>query len=255
MPLCKVQQRRVLPVPGEGAAGAPEVHLDLGHRHGRCRRRTRQLDGGRAEGFVVQVGNRHAPLGHGRHQRLHHRRRSAHVELVAAVRQRAPQEVDVHVSLVLEIAAEAVFRVRAAVHDVEPQSRMSGSQGFELGLVRMLAAVAKPIEEMQRALRLMGQAPTQHAHHRRDTDATADQHGGHRGVGVDEEVARGRLHAQNVTHLHLVMKVVRRDSRLELGMIRRRRHPLDRHAIVRGIGTIGQRVAARDRALACGGIG
>ena len=69
---------------------------------------------------------------------------------------------------------------------------------FEHSLERMLAAIAHAVEQMDRAFGLLGQAPAQHAHHRRDADAAGNQHRRHGRIGIDEEVPRGRLHLEDI---------------------------------------------------------
>ncbi len=122
---------------------------------------------------------------------------------------------------------------------------------LELRQEGMLAAVAQPVVEVNYPLRLLGYAPAQHAHHRRDADAAGDQHRGQVRFGIDEEMAGRGLHAQDVTDPHMIMEVAGRQARREFRMIRRRAHAFDRHPVVRGIGSIRQGVAARDRARAC----
>jgi hypothetical protein len=118
---------------------------------------------------------------------------------------------------------------------------------LDLLLEGMFAAVAQAVVEVNRTLWLPGRAPKQHAHHRCDADAPADQHCGHVRVGVDEEVPGWGLGAQDVTDLHVIVEVVRRQAGCVPGVIGWRRHALDRHPVVRRVGPIRKRVAARDR--------
>ena len=227
MTLCKVQQRGVPSVPGQGAARAMEFHFD-GHAVGdRHLGRTWQLHGSRAEGLVVDVADRHAPLDASAGTSVCIIAGGPQtVELVAPMRQRAPQQFDVDMPFVLVVAPLDVVTRRAgcrrrSVAATGCDAAISSSSGLE----GMLAAVAQPVVEMHHALRLCGQAPAQHAHHRRDADAAADQHHRHARIGVDEEVSGRRLHAQDVADLHMIVEVAGRQAGRELGVIGGRRAP------------------------------
>lgn len=207
--LRKVEQRCVLPVPGQRATRAPELHFDLCH-HRRCGvGNPRQLDGSRAECLEVDVAHRDAPGRQRGHQRLHHRGRAADIELMPSLWQRAPQQIHGHVPWVLIVMPEHIGLRRAAVDDVQVQCRVRRRQVLELPLEGMVPAVAQPVVKVHHPLRLLAEAPAQHAHHRCDADATADQHGGHGRVGIDEEVTARCLQAQDVADLHLVVEMVR----------------------------------------------
>jgi hypothetical protein len=93
---------------------------------------------------------------------------------------------------------------------------MRGRQRFQLLLESLFTPVAHAIEEMDRAPWLLRKAPAQHAHHGRDADASADQHGGQIGIHVDVEMAGGRLHPQHVAFADPVMQMVRRPAATRL---------------------------------------
>ncbi len=76
----------------------------------------------------------------------------------------------------------------------------------------MLAAMANTIEKMERALRLLGQRPAQHAHHRRNADAACNEHRRHGRIGIEKECTRWRLHLKEVAFLDLVVQMSLRRS-------------------------------------------
>ena len=167
---------------------------------------------------------------------------------MAAVRQRAPYQFDVHMSFVLVVATGDVGLAGAAVDNVQAQRRVRRCDLLELLLECMFTGVAQAVVEMNRSRRLLGDAPAQHAHHRRDADAAGNQHRRHVRIGVDEEVAGRGLHAQDVADPHMIMEVAGRQAGCDLRMIGRRGHALDGHTVVRRFGAIRQEVAPRDRA-------
>ena len=199
----------------------------------------------------MHVLRRHPPVDERRHQAFHHCRWPADVELVAPVRQRAAQQVDVDATGMLEVAARFIARTRLAVDHVEVERSVLRSQLLEDLLEGVVCAVAHAVVQVHRARRLRSCAPAQHAHHGRDADAAAHQHRGHAGVGVDEEPTRRRLDLQHVAFAHLVVKVGGRQARGQLWPTRRRRHALDGDPVARRIGPIRQRVAPGDRSRRC----
>ena len=118
----------------------------------------------------------------------------------------------------------------------------------------MLAAVAEAVVEMDGACRLLGQAPAQHAHHRRDADAAGDEDGRDAGIGVDEELPGRSPDPENIALVDLIVEVGGAGARRQLRVVGRWRHALDGDAIARRVRSVGQGVAAGDRALLSGSV-
>jgi hypothetical protein len=98
-----------------------------------------------------------------------------------------------------------IFRERIAETQPQMEVRMRRRQGFEMRSHHQLAAVAHTVEQPDFALRLFGQAPVQHAQHRRDADTASDQH--HRSIAaVDMKMPGGGAHLQQAAHRHLLVK-------------------------------------------------
>ncbi len=185
-----------------------ELHLYLGG-DGRIRpSRFRQLDGCGTEGLKVDITERYAPLGQRWHQGLHQGGWTTDIELVAPMGQCATQQIYVHMTFVLKVAPRQVGLAGTAVDNVQFERRMRRSDFLDQRLVGMFSAVAQPIVKVHKPFRLLGGAPAQHAHHRCDADAAADQHHGHIRIGVDEEMPGGGLDAQNISYLNVIVEVV-----------------------------------------------
>jgi hypothetical protein len=162
------------------------------------------------------------------------------------MRQHTPQQVHVDMPAVVEVPALHIVRVGATVDHVQMKAGMRGRQRFQLLLESLFTPVAHAIEEMDRAPWLLRKAPAQHAHHGRDADASADQHGGQTGIHVDVEMAGGRLHPQHVTFADPVMQMVRSQPGRQPGLSGRGRGALDGDPVARLSRPVRQRVAARE---------
>ena len=139
---------------------------------------------------------------------LHHRGGAADVELVAALRQGAAQQFNVHVPGVLEVNAHDVVVPGTAVDHVQVEVRMRTGQLLKGLLERMISSAPDPIVKMDRALWLLGETPAQHAHHWRDADTARDEHSGHFRIGINEKMPRRRPRFDDIPLVDLVMKVV-----------------------------------------------
>ena len=131
---------------------------------------------------------------------------------MATVRQGAAQQLDADMSGVLVVAAMNIAAARLAVDHIQVELRMGFGQMFEQLFEGVFAAVAQAVVQVNGALRLLCKAPSQHAHHRRDADATGDQHCWHCWIGIDEKLARRCLHLEDVALFNPVMKVAGRSS-------------------------------------------
>ncbi len=130
------QEVGVLAVPNQSAPGFTKTHVE---RQGDTRAcfvvlRERRLIGRHRrgpEGLEVNVLGTNSPDAQRRDQTRHHRRRAADIEPMATVRQGATQQVDVHVSGVLVVAALDVVGAGTAVDHIQMETGMRCSQLFE----------------------------------------------------------------------------------------------------------------------------
>ncbi len=169
----EVEQVGVLAVPASVRPDRSEADFD-GRGGCRCRHvggGAGKPDGRRAESLEVQVLARDTPFGQRRHQGLHHRRRAAYVELVAAMGQDALEQFDVDVADMLVVRARRIVRPGAAVSHGQRERRVRRRQLLQVLPEGMFAGIAHPVDQVQATAGLLGQAPVQHAHHRRDADA------------------------------------------------------------------------------------
>ena len=224
------------------------MHLE--RRVRRCRDgaapRICQAHGRRPEGLEVDVASHHTPGGECGNQGLHQGRRPAHIKRVPAMRQHTPQQIHIDMPAVVEVPAWHIVRTGAAVDHVQMKAGMRSRERLQLLLESLLTPMAHAIEEMDRAPWLLRKAPAQHAHHGRDANASADQHGGQTGIHVDMEMAGGRLHPQHVAFTDAVVQMVRSQPGRQPGLSGRGRGALDGDPVARLSRPVRQRVAARE---------
>ncbi len=152
--------------------------------------------------------------------------------------------MDIDAAAMLVVAHRHVLGLRIAEADPQMEVRVCRGEGFEPGLHDHLVAIAHAVEQPYFAPGLLRQGPFEHAQHRRDADAAADQH--HRGIAaVDMEMPGRRANLQQAADLDMVVEVVR-GSPARVRTVRRCRYPLDRYAITVGAWRVGKRVAADD---------
>jgi hypothetical protein len=112
----------------------------------------------------------------------------------------------------LIVAYGNIFRERVAEAHPQVEVLMCCRQGFELPPHDDFAAVAYAVEQPDFAPGLFAEAPVEHAQHRRDADAAADQH--HRIIAaVNMEMAARRAHLQDAADSDLIVKVARGTAR------------------------------------------
>ena len=80
----------------------------------------------------MNILGRNTPLGQRRHQTFHHRRRAADVKLVMAVGQGAFYKLNIHMSLVLKVAAMLILWLRLAVGHCQVKVGVCGCELYKL---------------------------------------------------------------------------------------------------------------------------
>ena len=257
MPLAAARSRTV-PSSGRQASVRPralEHDLDRrgrGRPGGRGTGRRDFLNRRRPERLVVYVGCRHAPLFQRRHDRRHHHRRAADVELEVVRRQDRSDDVDREVAGLLEVAALDVVRPRLAVGDVLAEPGKFLGEPRQLLPERVLPSAAKTEKEVRVGGGMLERRQSvEHREQRRHANPAADEHR-RTDVGAQAEIARRRAHVQDVALLDVVVEERGTHPRRRGRVSRRRQLPLDRDPVALGPHHVRQRIAADHRFRASG---
>ena len=177
-------------------------------------------------------------------KRPHERRRPADEKIEVVKGKHLFQQIYIDSAAAVVVTALDILGAGLAVADVDANIFVLPGEAANVGTHGVLTAIAGAVNEPYRSRRFALDDRVEHADHRREAHAAADEHDRPFAIAIEMKFAACGANAKRGSNPHLIVQVVRRDPGREAGVIRRSKLALDAHAILFRIWTVGQRVGA-----------